>query len=67
MARLSGEVFELLKQRAGPHRQAVELRLGFKQDWIADTTRLQAATGWRPEIPLEQTVADTLEYFRDRA
>jgi GDP-4-dehydro-6-deoxy-D-mannose reductase len=29
-----------------------------------DPTRLQAATGWEPEIPLEQTLADTLEAAR---
>lgn len=28
--------------------------------------RLTAATGWRPEIPLEQTVRDTLDWWRDR-
>ncbi len=26
--------------------------------------RLQTATGWRPEIPLEQTVSDLMEYWR---
>ena len=25
--------------------------------------RLRAATGWQPEIPLEQTLRDTLESF----
>jgi GDP-4-dehydro-6-deoxy-D-mannose reductase len=29
-----------------------------------DATRLRRATGWRPEIPLEQTLADTLEAAR---
>lgn len=29
--------------------------------------RLTTACGWRPEIPLERTVADTLEWWRDRA
>lgn len=29
-----------------------------------DATRLREATGWRPEIPLEQTLADTLEFAR---
>ncbi len=29
-----------------------------------DATALRQATGWRPEIPLEQTLADTLDYWR---
>jgi GDP-4-dehydro-6-deoxy-D-mannose reductase len=29
-----------------------------------DPSRLRKATGWRPEIPLEQTLADTLEAAR---
>jgi GDP-4-dehydro-6-deoxy-D-mannose reductase len=29
-----------------------------------DPSRLREATGWRPEIPLEQTIADTLEAAR---
>lgn len=28
--------------------------------------RLAAATGWRPEIPLAQTVRDTLDWWRER-
>jgi GDP-4-dehydro-6-deoxy-D-mannose reductase len=28
--------------------------------------RLAAACGWRPEIPLEQTIHDTLEWWRER-
>jgi GDP-4-dehydro-6-deoxy-D-mannose reductase len=28
--------------------------------------RLRAATGWRPEIPLERTVADALDEWRER-
>jgi GDP-4-dehydro-6-deoxy-D-mannose reductase len=29
-----------------------------------DASRLQDATGWRPEIPLERTLADTLDAAR---
>jgi GDP-4-dehydro-6-deoxy-D-mannose reductase len=28
--------------------------------------RLQEATGWRPEIPLERTLADALAAWRER-
>jgi GDP-4-dehydro-6-deoxy-D-mannose reductase len=31
-----------------------------------EASRLRAATGWQPEIPLEQTLADTLEAARAR-
>lgn len=30
-----------------------------------DSSKLRAATGWQPEIPLEQTLADTLDYARE--
>ena len=32
----------------------------------ADTTRFHQATGWEPVIPFEQTLADLLEYWRER-
>ena len=28
--------------------------------------RLAEASGWRPEIPLEQTIADAIAYWRER-
>ncbi|MBX9582098.1 MAG: GDP-mannose 4,6-dehydratase [Gemmataceae bacterium] len=30
----------------------------------ADAQKLRAATGWAPRIPLDQTLADTLDYWR---
>jgi GDP-4-dehydro-6-deoxy-D-mannose reductase len=30
-----------------------------------DSTKVREATGWSPEIPLEQTLADTLDYARE--
>lgn len=33
---------------------------------VADCTRFRMLTGWRPEIPLEQTLADLLDYWRRR-
>ncbi len=32
-----------------------------------DPTRLRAATGWWPEIPLDETLADVLSYWRQKA
>ncbi|MBA2325601.1 MAG: GDP-mannose 4,6-dehydratase [Actinobacteria bacterium] len=33
---------------------------------VGDSAKLHGATGWRPEIPLDQTVAEVLEEARDR-
>ncbi|MBI3825276.1 MAG: GDP-mannose 4,6-dehydratase [Candidatus Rokubacteria bacterium] len=33
---------------------------------IGDASRMRKATGWRPEIPFEQTLSDLLEYWRRR-
>ena len=30
----------------------------------ADTTKIHAATGWKPEITLEQTIRETMDYWR---
>ncbi len=65
-SRRSGDLLEILHQMADPGRPIVELRPGFKQDPIADITRLTNLTGWRPEIPAEQTIADTLAYWRGK-
>ena len=31
-----------------------------------DPGRLRAATGWKPEIPLERTLADTVAWWREQ-
>jgi GDP-4-dehydro-6-deoxy-D-mannose reductase len=33
---------------------------------VGDNTRLVTETGWQPRIPLEQTVQDLLDYWRER-
>lgn len=33
---------------------------------LGDASKFRAATGWEPTIPLETTLADTLEYWRGR-
>jgi GDP-4-dehydro-6-deoxy-D-mannose reductase len=32
----------------------------------ANVDKFKAATGWEPTIPFEKTMADLLEYWRDR-
>jgi GDP-4-dehydro-6-deoxy-D-mannose reductase len=36
------------------------------QEIRGSSARLQEATGWRPQIPLEQTLADALAAWRER-
>ncbi len=64
-AQRSGDVLELLRQMADPGRPIKELAPGFKQDPIADITRLTDETGWNPTVPIEQTVADTWTWWRE--
>ena len=66
IARTSGAIFDVLREAADPARQRpiAEIRPGVKQDPIADVSRLVRATGWRPEIPLEKTVADTFAWWQ---
>jgi GDP-4-dehydro-6-deoxy-D-mannose reductase len=64
----TGEILDFLLSRA--HRRLrTEVAPQMKRPIdvptiVADTTRIRSATGWTPEIPLEQTLTDTLEYWR---
>lgn len=42
------------------------LRSGDPPMLVGDAARLTQATGWRPEIPFDQTIDDLLEYWRNR-
>ena len=33
---------------------------------VPDTTKFTRHTGWKPEIPFDQTIRDLLEYWRER-
>lgn len=46
--------------------QVEETRPGHRQLPIADLQKLQRVIDWQPEIPLEQTVADTLQYWMEQ-
>ncbi len=62
----SGDVFDQLVRLTGRSTGAVERAPGPRQHPIADISRLARDTHWRPEIPLAQTIADTLADFRGR-
>jgi len=64
------QLIELLKPAARVEiRHEVDparLRPHDAPDLRGSNERLTAATGWRPEIPLDQTVRDTLDWWRER-
>lgn len=62
--RRTGDILDILRAMAGPDRQIVELRPGLHYDPVADIERLVRATSWQADFTLEQTVADTWEYFK---
>jgi len=62
--RSSGAVFDLLVSLSASRPAIREVRPGAKQEPVADYQRLHRLTGWRPEIALERTVADTLAWWR---
>lgn len=66
--RKTGDILNMLLRISGLSPTIVESQPApEKFDPIADVRRLQAATGWQPEIALEQTLADTLECRRGKA
>ena len=52
---------------ADPTREVVELYPGNRVDPVADIDRIIARTGWQPEIPLTQCVADTYRFWLDQS
>lgn len=65
-----GDILELLKGLARKpiaHRvDPARLRPSDVTLQIPDTSKFRAATGWRPTIPARQTLADLLDYHRQR-
>jgi GDP-4-dehydro-6-deoxy-D-mannose reductase len=65
ISRRTGDILEILLRVAGS-REIVELRPGRRQDPIADIRRLSSQTSWQPQISIEQTVRDTLDFWQGR-
>lgn len=64
--RRSGDLLEMIQRCSNKRREVIELEPGRRQHPIANISRLTQQTGWKPEIPLEQTVTDTLDYWREQ-
>jgi len=64
-------VLDLLIEAAGIQVEVIRDEARLRPDDVrtvaGDATRLRGATGWRPEIPLEQTLQDVLEAARETA
>jgi GDP-4-dehydro-6-deoxy-D-mannose reductase len=65
-----GELLERLIALSGlrveVHRDASRLRSADAPALVGDPSRLRAATGWEPTIPLDRTLGDLLDYWRER-
>jgi GDPmannose 4,6-dehydratase/GDP-4-dehydro-6-deoxy-D-mannose reductase len=65
-----GEMLTLLKEMASASiKHEVDPSLLRPSDvtlQIPDISKFQAVTGWKPEIPVEKTLSDLLDYHRDR-
>lgn len=56
--RRTGAILDALLAIDGRTHSIEETRPGLRWDPIADIRKLQAATGWSPTVPLEQTIRD---------
>lgn len=66
----AGRILEIVIKSAGIPISAVEDPLKFRPIDTpvikADITKLKAICDWKPEIPMEKTINDTLDYWRDK-
>lgn len=65
VARRTGDIFAQLCRVAGSPRVARPRSTQQRYTPIADLTKITTATGWQPQISIEQTIADTYAWFRD--
>jgi GDP-4-dehydro-6-deoxy-D-mannose reductase len=66
ICRRGGDLLDLLRQMTDASRPVVELAPGRRQHPIADISRIRDEVGWRPEIPLEQTLRDVVNDWRNK-
>ncbi len=65
------EVIERIRDLAAPGMELVFGEVPFRPDQVmymkADITRLKAATGWSPRIPIDEGLAQTVAWYRGHA
>ncbi len=65
-----GDVLDLLLEIAGVKARIEvrpeKLRPAEEPEILGDASKLEALTGWRPGVPFAETLARTLEYWRDQ-
>lgn len=66
VSRRSGDILKTMQALGRDDREVIELQPGCRQHPIADITKLRQHTGWKPEIPFEQTITDTMNYWREQ-
>jgi len=66
LERTSGDIFKLLCEVSGQTREFTESKPGFVQNPVASLAHITSNTTWRPQIPFEQTLRDTLAFWRLR-
>lgn len=62
----TGNILAVMAKLAGSDKPIVERFPGRRCSPIADTRRLRSLTGWYPAVPVVQTVADSLAWWRER-
>ena len=62
--RTGRDLFDLLNGAVEQPRQVVESAPSHRVNPVADISRLNECTGWQPEIPIEGTVRDLLQYWQ---
>lgn len=60
----TGDILAQLLAVSGSKREIIESQPRTMYGHVADTARLFQATGWQPMIPFEDTLADTLAWWR---
>lgn len=66
ISRRTGDIFDALRDLADPDRAVQEVAPQIRYEPIADCSRIHAEVGWECQVPLRQTLLDTLTYWQAR-